>query len=167
MSFELPKVIRDFVTYQDGVSMAGRCIEATIPDTEFVAEEHLAGGMAAPLDMWLGHVAKMESELTLAGLSSDFTKQLGRPNGMMTHRGAISNGGETLAAVFVMRGFFKKSSIGSLKNKEKGETKIMGSLHYFKATIGGVEITEIDVFNKVCKIHGEDLLAADRAALGI
>lgn len=163
---KLPKIIRDFTSFQDGVGLAGRCEEATIPDIDFVTEEHTAGGMGGTVDLWMGLMAKMESEITLTGMSSDFTRQLGKPDGTMTHRGDLSDGKVSEAAIFEMRGLFKKGTFGSMKRKDKGQTKVMASLTYFKATIGGREVVEIDVINKVCRIDGEDRFAESRANLG-
>jgi P2 family phage contractile tail tube protein len=163
---KLPKIVRDFTGFIDGTNYAGAINEGKIPDIEFVTEEVSNGGMGGTVDVWMGLVAKLETELTIEGLSAEFMAQLGNPDVGLTLRGDLTDGTETQAAIFQMRGLIKKSEIGNLKRKDKGTTKVMGTLTYFKATIGGQEVAEIDVINKVCKINGTDRFAESRAALG-
>lgn len=163
---QLPKIVRDFTGFIDGTDYAGAINEGKIPDIEFVTEEVANGGMGGTIDIWMGLMAKLETELTIEGLSAEMLSQLGKPDVGLTLRGDLTDGAETQAAIFQMRGLLKKAEIGNLKRKDKGTTKVMGTLSYFKATIGGQEVAEIDVLNKVCRINGVDLFAESRAALG-
>ena len=163
---ELPKIIKDFTGFIDGVGMAGRLDEGKLPKIALVTEEHVAAGMGGTVDLGMGHLEKMEAELTMFGLSSDFTKMLGDPDGGLTLRGAISDGVTTEAAVFQMRGLFKEVEFGNMKRADKGSTKIMVTLTYFKTNIGGVDVLEVDVINKVWRVHGVDRFAEQSAALG-
>lgn len=163
---QLPKIIKDFTAFIDGFGMAGRLEEGTIPKVALVTEELALAGMGGTVDASMGLLEKMESALTMVGLSSDFTRMLGAEDGGLTLRGAISDGSETQAAVFQMRGLFKEVEFGSMKRKDKGSTKLMATLSYFKANIGGVDVIEVDVVNKVFLVHGVDRFADQRAALG-
>lgn len=163
---QLPKIIKDFTGFIDGVGLAGRLEEGTLPKVALVTEEIALAGMGGTVDASMGLLEKMESDLTMVGLSSDFTKMIGSEDGGLTLRGAISDGTETQAAVFQMRGLFKEVEFGSMKRKDKGSTKIMVSLSYFKANIGGTDVLEVDVINKIFKVHGVDRFAEQRAALG-
>lgn len=166
MATKLPLVIKDFTGFIDGVGMAGRLQEGKLPKIALVTEEHTAAGMGGTVDLGMGLLEKLEAELTMDGLSSDFSKKLGDPDGALTLRGAISDGFTTEAAVFQMRGLFKEAEFGNMKRKDKGTTKLMVTLTYFKATISGVEITEVDVINKIWRVHGVDRFAEQSAALG-
>ncbi len=163
---KLPHVIRDFTSFLDGGDLAGIIDEATLPDIELVTEEHTAGGMGGTVDIWMGLLAKLQTELTMTGLSNSFTDQLGNPNTALTNRGEISDGVTTSAAIFTMRGLFTKVEFGSMKRKDKGSTKISATLDYYKVTIADKVIIEIDVLNKVFIRNGVDLFADSRKALG-
>jgi len=163
---QLPKIIKDFTGWIDGVGLAGRLEEGTLPKVALVTEEIVLAGMGGTVDGSMGLLEKMESALTMVGLSSDFTKMLGSEDGALTLRGAISDGSETQSAIFQMRGLFKEVEFGSMKRKDKGSTKIMATLSYFRATVENVEVLECDVMNKVFRVHGVDRFAELRAALG-
>lgn len=163
---KLPHVIKDFTGFVDGVGFAGRIQEGKLPKIALVTEEHTAGGMGGSVDIGMGLLEKLEAELTMDGMSADFTKMLGQPDGGLTLRGSISDGYTTEAAVFQMRGLFKEVEFGNMKRKDKGTTKLAVTLTYFKANIAGVDVTEVDVLNKVWRVHGTDRFAEQTAALG-
>ena len=163
---KLPQIIKNFTAFIDGVGMAGRLEEGELPKVALVTEEITLAGMGGTVDASMGLLEKMESSLTMVGLSSDFTRMIGAEDGALTLRGSISDGSETQAAVFQMRGLFKDVEFGTMKRKDKGSTKLGVTLNYFKANIAGVDVLEVDVVNNVFKVHGVDKFAADNAALG-
>ncbi|GLQ20514.1 phage major tail tube protein [Algimonas porphyrae] len=164
---ELPKVVSDFTAFIDGRGLAGRINEAKIPAIGLVTEEHTAGGMGGTVDIWMGLVEKMETEVTVDGMSAAFTEGLGRSDFPLTLRGVLVNDDVTEQAIFQTRGLYKKAEFGDLKRKDKGSQKLMATLSYFKATIGSVEIVEVDVINKIFIVDGVDRFAEHRAALGL
>jgi len=166
MAIELPKLVTDFTAFIDGVGASGIAKEATIPDVMLKTTEHIAAGMGGVADMSLGYLEKMESTLKMDGLSAKFAAQLGKRDAMLTLRGSLSDGFETQAAIFQMRGLFKKLGLGTLKRDDGGETEYMVNITYFKATIGGKEIVEVDIINKTWIVDGVDRFAEQREALG-
>lgn len=163
---KLPKTVSDFTGFLDGTDMAGRIDEATPPAVTLLTEEHMAGGMAGTLDIFMGGVEKLEMNLTMTGLSPDFLKRFGEADVPLTARGVISDGSNTVPAIFQTRGLFRQAEFGALARKNKGSTKITATLSYYKVTIDGEDIFEIDVLNKILIINGKDLLADHRTALG-
>jgi len=163
---QLPQFVKDFTAYLDGAGLAGMIDEATLPSISLETEDHSAGGMGGTVDIWMGLIEKLEVYLTMTGLSSSFTDQLGNPDTAITNRGVISDGQTTSSAIFQMRGLFKKVEFGALKRKDKGSTKITATLTYYKVTIADKVIIEIDILNKVFVRNGVDLFTEHRKALG-
>lgn len=163
---KLPNLVTDFVAFIDGIGYAGSIKEATLPKIALVTEEHIAGGMGGTIEIFMGAVEKMELSMTIDGLSPEFLKTLGNPDTPLTLRGALKSGAVTETAIFQTRGLYKEIEFGNMARKDKGSQKLTAILTYFKATIGGVEIIEVDVLGKIFKVNGKDLMAEQRAALG-
>ncbi|GHM58967.1 MAG: hypothetical protein sGL2_11170 [Candidatus Mesenet longicola] len=66
-----------------------------------------------------------------------------------------------------LRGTFRELDFGSWKPGEKATLKCMVNAHYYKLTIGGKELIEIDAENMMRKINGVDQLALLQTALGL
>ncbi|MBP8141828.1 MAG: phage major tail tube protein, partial [Acidovorax sp.] len=67
----------------------------------------------------------------------------------------------------VMRGRLSEMDPGSAKAGELIEQTYKYALTYYKLTVDGEQILEIDLVNLVEIVHGEDRLSAVRAALGV
>lgn len=66
-----------------------------------------------------------------------------------------------------MRGRHTELDGGNSKAGEKTETSIKSALTYYKMTIDGKEMIEIDMLNSVLNIEGKDRYAKHRAAVGL
>ena len=168
----LPKKVKNFNTFLDGESYAGRATEIALPKLARKMEEFDAGGMLGPVDIDMGQ-EKLESEITLAEFSRKVleTYGVGSADGVqMRFRGAAVNDGttsETDAIEITMRGRFKEIDMGSVKRGENTEMKLNASLTYYKYTLNGEDIIEIDMVNMICIVNGVDRLEEQREALGI
>lgn len=161
-----PLIVKNIDGFIDGKSYAGLIEEMKVPDVGFETEDLLAGGMGGTKEISMGAVEKMDAEFTINGVSTDMMRQLGRQDGQLTARGAVSDGTRTVPAIYQMRGLFKKIEQGDLKRKDKGSTKLMANLDYLRVVIDGSEVVEVDIMGNRFVVNGFDHFAADRAALG-
>ena len=67
----------------------------------------------------------------------------------------------------VLRGLPKKVSLGKLEPAKKMDTETELECVYIKMWIDGEVVLEIDKFNFICNINGEDVLAPVRRDLGM
>lgn len=165
----LPKRLKNFTAFVDGRGYAGRVDEVEPPKLAMKMEEYRAGGMDAPVDLDMG-MEKMESGITFAEYDPELFKLFGLVDGnavSITLRGSREDDNETEAIIITLRGSFKELDPGSWKAGDKGTLKAAIACRYYKLTINGNELVEIDIENMIRKINGTDQLAAQREALGL
>ncbi len=167
----LPRKLKNFATFVDGVNYQGEMPEVTLPTLTRKMEEYRSGGMNGPIDLDMGQ-EKMEAELKGAGWIKGLMAKWGAGTHdalMLRFAGAIqSDDIEALQAVeVVMRGRLAEVDPGSAKAGEMTEQTYKYTLSYYKLTMDGEVVLEIDLVNMVEIVHGEDRLSAVRAALGV
>ncbi|MGC0017094.1 phage major tail tube protein, partial [Ralstonia pseudosolanacearum] len=72
----LPRKLKHFNVFADGVSYAGECEEVTLPKLARKLDQYRAGGMNGPIDIDLGN-EKLEIETTYGGPMREIIKQYG------------------------------------------------------------------------------------------
>ena len=75
--------------------------------------------------------------------------------------------GETVPVEVVLRGRQKEIDLGEAKQGEDTESKIALACTYFKLTMNGSELVEIDTVNLIEKVNGTDMLEAHRQNIGL
>jgi len=166
----LPKVLKDYTAFADGYGLLGKVPELEPPKLVKKMEEFVAGGMAAPVDIFMGEAEKMTASMTLAEYSSEVLKLYGFTNGQdvaVTFRGAMAGNGETWPVIIAMRGEFTEADPGTWKKGENSQLKAALSLTYCKVTINGTVQSEVDAVNGILKLGGKDMRAAINSALGV
>lgn len=163
-------VLKNFNLFVDGKGMAGQVDEYNAPKLTLKTEEYRGGGMDAPLELTMG-MEKLECDASIIAYDSDVLALFGVVEGAQfsfTVRGHLESfDGTKSAVVHNMRGKIKELDSGSWKPGEKPSLKISMALSYYKLTIDGRIIHEIDIENMVHIQNGVDVLAAARANLGI
>lgn len=166
----LPKTLRNFSLYVDGRGYAGRVTELTPPTLTVMAEEYRGGGMDLPAQIDMGMEA-LDMEFVLAEYDPEVLKLFGLVNQNQvraTIRGAMmANGEEATSIVYNVTGHIKEHDPGSMVAGEITEATFVMGLRYYKLTIGGSVVHEIDVENMTRVINGTDQLASIRTAIGI
>jgi len=167
----LPRQLFNFTVFADGGDYRGEIPEITLPTLTRKLEEYRAGGMDGPIDLDFGQ-EKMEAELKGAGFLAGLATKWGARQHdatMLRFVGALSRGtSEALESCeAVMRGRLAKIDPGSSQAGEKTEQTYSYSLSYFRLTVGGITMFEIDIVNMVCVVDGVDIMAEVRAALQI
>ncbi|AAS14280.1 prophage P2W3, contractile tail tube protein [Wolbachia endosymbiont of Drosophila melanogaster] len=164
----LPKILRNFNVFVDGRGYAGKIDEITLPKLTIKTEEYRAGGMDIPINIDMG-MEKLEADFTFAEYDSELFRLFGLIDGnsvSLTLRGGMQ-GNDIEAVIINLRGIFKEFDFGNWKPAEKATLKCTVAAHYYKLTIGGNELIEIDAENMIRKINGVDQMALLQTILGI
>lgn len=67
----------------------------------------------------------------------------------------------------VQRGRIKELDGGTLKTGDNSQQKATMVNTYYKVTVDGEELVEIDLINMIWKVGGEDLMEEHRKAIGL
>jgi len=167
----LPRKLKAFAAFIDGVNYMGEVPEVTLPTLTRKMDEYRGGGMNGPLDLDYGQ-EKMEAEIKGAGWIKGLAAKWGAGTHdavMIRFAGAVqADDSETVTPVeVVMRGRLTEIDPGSSKAGEATERTYKYSLSYYKQVVDGAVEIEIDLVNMVEVVDGVDNLAATRAALGV
>jgi hypothetical protein len=167
---QMPRVLKNMNLFVDGRGYAGRIDEIQLPKLTLKTEEHRAGGMDIPTDIDLG-MEKLSAELTISDYDPELFKLFGLLDSKsvaITLRGAIqAQGNDAVPVVVNLRGGWSSMEPSNWKPSDKSNIKITVSANYYKLSIDGEELVEIDAENLVRKIGGLDQMEAIRSALGM
>lgn len=163
-------VLKNLNLWVDGRGYAGQVQDFTPPSLTLQEEDFRAGGMDAPIGITMG-MEKMESSFNLFAYDADVLSLFGVAQGasvQLTVRAALESfDGSVKPVVINMRGKITSLDAGTWTPGSMAPLNVTLTLAYFKQTIDGRLIHEIDVENMVRTINGTDALAAIRAALGM
>ncbi len=165
----LPKILKNFNVFVDGRGYAGRVDEITLPKLTIKTEEYQGAGMSAPVEIDMG-MEKLEMDLTFSEYDQELFKLFGLTNGSefaLTIRGALQGTGDTLPVIINVRGYFKEMDFDSWKPAEKATLKCSVTCNYYKLTIDGVELIEIDPVNMIRTVNGIDQLSKIKEILQV
>ena len=166
----LPKKLKFFNVFGDGISWLGQAIEVKLPVLSRKFEEYRAGGMNGPIDLDQG-MEKLEMESKYGGLMRDILRQFG----VTTHNGVMlrfagsyqqEDTGQTDAVEVVVRGRHKEIDMGTAKAGDDSEFNVKSSLSYYKLSINGVTEIEIDLVGMKEIVGGVYRLSEHRANIG-
>lgn len=167
----MPKVLKNFAIFADGINYTGEVEEVTLPKLTRKLEDYRSGGMNLPAKTDLGMEA-LEAELTAGGWLKDVIRQFGAAgvNSVpIRFVGAVQSDddGQYSAVEVYMRGRWEEIDMGSAKAGEKSEFKCKVALNYYRLTWNGEELIEIDAIRMIEKFAGVDQFAIVRQLLGI
>lgn len=167
----LPRKLKHFNLFNAGRSYMGEVAEVTLPTLTTKMEEWRGGGMDAPIDVDLG-MEKLSMEWTCGG----YVRQVLEQYGSLSHDGVIlrfagalqaDDVQEVIPLEVVVRGRHSVVDFGSSKPGDDTEIKITTSISYYKVSMAGDTIIEIDIMNMIKNINGNDLMSDFRMALGL
>lgn len=167
----LPNKLKNFNLFNDGNSYMGQVAEFALPKLSRKFEEWRGGGMNGPVPVDLG-IEKLESEMTLGGFHRQVFKQFGTTKAdgvMLRFAGAYQHEdtGAVDAIEVVIRGRHQEIDAGKAKGGDNTELKVKSGLSYYKLSVNGIVLIEIDLLNMVEIVNGIDILAAQRRAIGL
>lgn len=167
----LPRKLKNFNLFVNGESFAGLVPEVTLPKLSRKTEEYRGGGMSGPVQSNLG-LEGLEMQWTSAGYLHSLLAQWGTSTTggiLLRFAGALQadDSGEISSLEVIVRGYHKEIDPGNAKPGEKTEIKVTSALSYYKVSLNGVPVIEIDMVNMIEIINGVDLAAAERLAIGL
>lgn len=167
----LPRTLKNFILFNDGVGYLGEVPEVTLPKLTRKMEEYRAGGMNGPVKLDMG-MDGLTLEWTAAGYIRDALAQFGATRHdalQLRFAGALQSDSDSGATALelVCRGRHSEIDPGNAKAGDKTELKFKTELSYYKLSLDGVPVIEIDLVNMIEVVGGVDRLAEVRAALGI
>jgi P2 family phage contractile tail tube protein len=169
----LPKKLKNLNLFNDGNSYIGVVASATLPPLARKMEAWRGGGMNGPVkvDHGLGDDG-IQFEWKLGGIDLTVLGQFGITNAsgvQLRFAGAYQRDdtGEVSAVEIVVRGRHEQIEFGDAKPGDDTEHSITTTCTYYKLTIDGATIIEIDILNMVENVNGTDRLADQRRAIGL
>ena len=163
----LPRTIRNFNAFVDGISYFGRATEAKLPQVKVQTEAHRGAGMEGPVGVDMG-LEGMTAEITFAEWDPALLKKLGRHERFVLR--PMQMGEEDFEATTIiatMGGLITTNETGDLKPGTNATLKMMMDVRYARLEIDGEEIYEIDLVNAKRVIGGVDQMASARSAMGM
>lgn len=167
----LPAILKNFNLFSDGNSLMGIADEVTLPKLSRKTEDFQGGGMPMPVELDMGN-EKIELDWSCAGFVADAVKQYGasKVGGvLMRFAGAYQRDDteEVQAVEIVARGRIKEVDFGNAKIGDKSQTKVKMVCSYYKLTVDGQVLFEIDATAMIFTVNGVDMLAKQRKAVGL
>jgi P2 family phage contractile tail tube protein len=167
----MPKKLINFNVFNDGNSYQGVADAITLPKLTRKMEEWRGAGMGGPLK-WSQGMEALTLEWTVGGLMRQVLEQWGvtKHDGVMVRfAGAYKAAdSDTVTAVeVIVRGTHSEIDMGEAKAGEDTSMKIITEVSYYKLTIDGQDVIEIDVLGMIEKVSGKDALADIRRAIGL
>lgn len=171
MPIQLPRTLKNLNLFIDGRGHAGHVNDITLPKLSIKTEELRAGGMDVPVHIDVG-MEKMECSFVLSDFNPDVFRSFGLMDGAevpVVIRGATQAQGspKVQAVVITLRGGFKTIDSGVWKVGDKHTLTVTAAVTYYKLTVDGEDLVEIDAINMIRRVNGIDHLEAQRNAIGL
>ena len=167
----LPKPVTSYNLFIDGKGLAGRAEGVKLPKLERQTEEFKGGGMGGPVDLDMGQ-GGLKLEFSLAEFNTDILKLWGTAsasgiNARLMAAAPAQDGSQVDAIEVSVRGRWKSIGFDEVKAKSIAKFPVEMSLTYYKYSVNGVVIIEIDQLSGKLVVDGTDLSLAVRQAIGL
>lgn len=163
-------VRKNFTLSMNGKGYAGDLEEFNAPKLTLKTEEFRAGGMNAPILLDMGMEA-MDTDFSLKSYSADVLALFGIAEGstvpLIAKEVLESADGTVTAVTHTIYGKITEMDPGTSKPGDLATLKITMNLRYYKLEHGSRVIHEVDIINMIHMVDGVDVLASQRAALGL
>lgn len=166
----LPAKLKDFNVFNEGESYLGQCKTFTPPKLTRLMENWRGGGMNGSVKRDNG-VGDLEAEQVYGGLMLGILRQFGvtEVDGVqLRFVGAYQadDSGAALAVEIVIRGRHEEIDMGDQEVGEDTEFKVKTTCSYYKLTINGAVLIELDFLRGIEIVNGVDRTAAIRQIVG-
>ncbi len=169
----LPRKLKHLNLFLDGENWIGVAEEYTPAKLAMKLEAYRGGGMpgAVHINMGLDDGA-LDTEFTFGGYEAALFKKQhqAKIDGVMLRFAGSFQRDDTAqvsAVEIVQRGRIKELDGGTLKTGDNSQQKATMVNTYYKVTVDGEELVEIDLINMIWKVGGEDLMEEHRKAIGL
>ena len=169
----MPRKLKNLNLFNDGNSYLGLVKSLTLPSLGRKMEAYRGGGMNGPVKADLGMSDDgIQFEWKTGGLDLISLRQFGAVNASsvaLRFSGPYQQDdtGEVSNVEVVVRGRHETIEMGDAQPGEDTEHSMTTTCSYYKLTVDGEEIIEIDLLNFVEKVNGVDMLDKHRSGMGI
>jgi len=167
----LPKKLYNFTVFFEGHPMAGLVEEITLPVLERTLEKWRGAGMLGPVSQDLGLEA-LQLDFTLGEHNREVLKFWGVQGasgvGLRFLGAAMGDDATATDAIEIsVRGRLGKTDMGSVKAGEKTAVKTEMPLTYYRYSVNGTVLIEIDLIAGIEIVNGVNRSADVLKALGM
>lgn len=167
----LPRKLKAFNLFGDGNNWEGQIEELTLPELARKVEEYRAAGMGGPVEIDMGNEI-IEFSWTAGGMIADIFDTYGssvHDAALLRFAGSYESDedGTVIPVEVVIRGRHKTIAPGDVQEGESNSIEVTTTCSYYKLTVDGEVLVEIDLPGMVFNVRGEDRYAERRAALGL
>lgn len=163
----LPRTIRNYNAFVDGISYFGLSSEAKLPQPKIMTEAHRGAGMDGSVGIDMGTEA-LSAEVTFAEHRPELIGHLGSQTRLVLRPAQVAaDGASTDTIIATIGGLVTETSSGDLKPGANAPLKLVWDVRYYRLEMNGVELIEIDKVAGIRRIRGVDQLAAIRRAMGV
>ncbi|MDK4545463.1 phage major tail tube protein [Kingella kingae] len=167
---KMPKQLKGFNLFTDGENQYGVIVDISRPKISRKTEDYTPGGAMGELTVAHGF-EKLEMEITSKGYDADMLKTMTSAiNGkLFRYQGALQEEDGTGYRILKGegRGRIIEADPGTDKQGEGGEHKFKVALTYWKETLDGEEILELDFMQNKASFGGVDERKELCQALGL
>ncbi|KAB7701062.1 phage major tail tube protein [Plesiomonas shigelloides] len=170
----LPKKVKHLNIFVDGINWIGEAEDFTFAKLTRKLESYRGGGMPGSASIDLGFDdGALDTEFTMGGYSAEIVGKMGcsKIDGVMLRfAGSIQRDdtAEVQPVEVVTRGRMKEIDWGTAKMGDNTQSKVSMVNTYYKLTINGQVIHEIDLVNMIeIGPDGVDRMAEHRTAIGL
>lgn len=167
---QLPLLLKGFNLFINGLNKHGIIVDIQRPKIALTTADYKPGGFLGTVQTVHG-VEKLEMDITCGGHDADTVRLMGGTieSVVFRYQGALQAEDSDSVSELVGegRGRILQLDNGTDKQADDGESKFKIALTYWRETIDGKEIAEIDIMSNKLSFGGHDQRAGIRAALGI
>ncbi len=167
----MPRKLKYMNLFNDGENYIGQIEEIELPELQRKMEEWRGGGMDGVIKTDQG-MEPLSTKWKCGGLMEEPLRQFGNQkyDGVLLRAtGSFQNDstGATDSVELVMRGRHSTVGMGTWKQGDESPSEVTTELAYYKLTVNGEVLIEIDVLNMIFIVDGVDLMAEHRKNLGV
>lgn len=158
--------------YVDGANFLGRASEVTLPSVKDVMADQKGLGMFGKAKVPSG-IDDMECNIKWVAPNRDVMRAFADPRRapLLQFRGSMETHDTTgliaeVPVIVDVSGRRMERPLGTAKKQETVEPETKLAVTYYKLTIDGEELEEIDVLANIYKVDGVDILATYRRNVG-
>jgi P2 family phage contractile tail tube protein len=169
----MPRKLKNMNLFNDGNNYLGVAKSVTLPALGRKMEAYRGGGMNGPVKVDLGFSDDgIQLEWKTGGLDLIVLRQFGATKAAgvpLRFTGFFQQDDteEVSQVEITVRGRHETIEMGDAAPGEDTEHGITTTCSYYKLTVDGEEIIEIDLLNFIERVNGVDMLEKQRSALGI
>ena len=170
---KIPERLNDFRAYDEDDSPIG-AVTVDLPELSFLTDTVKGGGMLGESDLPVkGQLQSMAMTLHYRTIGQDAVKKFVHTYHQIDLRGAMevydpaSNTNTIVPVRCTIKCAPKRFALGTFELGASTESEEEFEVTYIKIYIDGQEVLEVDKFNYVCKVNGQDLLDDVKQALGL